>query len=283
MFTDSSNTRNFAAEMLINGREMKVEYRRHWSSSLERDMEYKVYGSEGRGVLVFPSQDQRFYEWEDNGMVDVLAPMIDGGLIHLICCDSIDAETWSNGVNGAHVGYVSEEVKSRYHERIALHERWYSYIVEELIPEVSNGERLIVTGCSMRGYHAGSVFFRRPDLSDTMLSLSGLFNADYFFPQYDDELIYFNSPLDFLNGQHDPSVLLTQYRSKQIICCCGRGAYEGVTSASTRRLQQVLSAAGVDGWFDFWGEDVSHDFYWWRKQAAYFFDKIINKSVAVAA
>lgn len=262
---------------------MNIQYFKHWSNNLQRYMEYKVYGTEGKGVLVFPSQDQRFYEWEDNGMIDVLAPMIDAGKIHLICCDSIDIETWSNGVNGAHVVYVSDEEKGRYHERIELHERWYNYIIGELIPEINHGEELVVTGCSMGGYHAGNVFFRRPDLFSTILSLSGLFHADYFFPQYDDELIYFNSPLDFLAGQHDPSILLNQYRSKQIICCCGQGNYESVTSASTHRLQQVLSAAGVDGWFDFWGKDVSHDFYWWRKQAAYFFDKIINKEFAVAA
>ena len=262
---------------------MNIQYIRHWSNNLERYMEYKVYGKEGKGVLVFPSQDQRFFEWEDNGMIDVLAPMIEAGKIHLICCDSIDKETWSNGVNSDEAVIVSDEEKSRYQERIELHERWYNYITGELIPEVNNGERLIVTGCSMGGYHAGNTFFRRPDLFSTILSFSGLFHADYFFPQYDNELIYFNSPLDFLAGQHDPSILLNQYRSKQIICCCGQGSYEEVTSASTRRLQQVLKDAGVDGWFDFWGNDVNHDFYWWRKQAAYFFDKIINDELAIAA
>lgn len=262
---------------------MEINYYKTYSKNLQREVEYKTYGNEGRGVLVFPSQDQRFYEWEDNGMVEALRPMIEAGLFHLICCDSIDRETWSNGVNGDDVAYVSDEEKSRYHERIALHERWYNYIVDELIPEVSGGEQLIVTGCSMGGYHAGNVFFRRPELFSTLLSLSGLFHADYFFPQYDDELIYFNSPLDFLSGQHDPSILLSQYRSKQIVCCCGQGEYEEVTSASTRRLQEVLANAGVEGWFDFWGKDVSHDFYWWRKQAVYFFDKILNSNFAIAA
>lgn len=113
-------------------------------------MEYKVYGSEGKGVLVFPSQDQRFFEWEDNGMISVLAPMIESGKIHLICCDSIDKETWSNGVNGEGVD-VSNEEKEHYHDRIILHENWYNYIVDELIPEVNGGDELIVTGCLLYG------------------------------------------------------------------------------------------------------------------------------------
>ena len=67
-----------------------------------------------------------------------------------------------------------------------------------------------------------------------------------------------------------------QYKDKLIICCCGQGEHEEITGASTRRLQKVLANAGINGIFDFWGTDVNHDFYWWRKQAVYFFDKIIN-------
>ena len=262
---------------------MQIHYYKGWSDNLQREMEYKTYGHDGRVILVFPSQDQRFYEWEDNGMIDVLAPMIEAGQIRLCCCDSIDIETWSNGVNGEDAE-VSDWEKNRYHERIELHERWFNYIVSELIPEVKaawgNTNDWIVTGCSMGGYHAGNLFFRRPDLFGTLLSFSGLFNADYFFPHYDDALIYQNSPLDFLKGFVEPHLLIEQYRRKQIICCCGQGNYEEITSASNRHLEQTLAGLGVNGWFDFWGSDVNHDFYWWRKQAAYFFGKIFGNDIA---
>lgn len=56
---------------------MNIQYFKHWSNNLNREIEYKIYGTEGQGVLVFPSQDQRFYEWEDNGMISVLSPMIE--------------------------------------------------------------------------------------------------------------------------------------------------------------------------------------------------------------
>lgn len=259
---------------------MQIRYYKSWSENLHREMEYKTYGHEGRVVLVFPSQDQRFYEWEDNGMIDVLAPMIEAGQIRLCCCDSIDRETWSNGTNSENVEEVSELERSHYHERIVLHEHWYDYIVKELIPEVKsvwgNSNDWIVTGCSMGGYHAGNIFFRRPDLFGTLLSLSGLFHASYFFPRYDDALIYQNSPLDYLSRLTEPHLLVDQYRRKQIICCVGQGNYEDITSASTRRLEQTLGRLGVNGWFDFWGTDVDHDFYWWRKQATYFFGKILS-------
>lgn len=250
---------------------MEVKYYKTFSKSLQRDMEYKTYGNAGQGVLAFPSQDQRFYEWEDHGMIDALAPMIEQGEIHLICCDSIDAETWSR-TDGAQ------------HERIELHERWFDYIVNELIPLVrrEDNEQFIVTGCSMGGYHAGNIFFRRPDLFNTLFSMSGLFYADYFFPDYSDELIYRNSPEAFLNDYNDPHVLLSKYRGKKIVLCCGQGQWEGVTQASTGRLGAILDSKGIDAWIDIWGKDVYHDFAWWRKQVTYHFGLLL-KQLRIAA
>ena len=249
---------------------MKIEYHKNWSVNLGREVEYKTYGESGRGVLVFPSQDQRFYEWEDNGMIDVLAPMIESGEFRLICCDSIDVETWS--LTGGD-----------YETRIHRHEHGFDYVVDELVPEVSRGERLIVSGCSMGGYHAGNFFFRRPDLFDGIVSLSGLFHADYFFPEYDNELIFRNSPLDFLAAMSADNLIAEQYKGKTLIFCCGQGNYERVTGGSTSRLRDVVAKFGLDTWFDFWGKDVSHDFYWWRKQAAYFFGKIAENALRYAA
>lgn len=43
---------------------MKVEYYKEYSPCLERDMEYKVYGHAGTPILVFPSQNGRFFDFE---------------------------------------------------------------------------------------------------------------------------------------------------------------------------------------------------------------------------
>lgn len=247
---------------------MEVKYYKTYSNSLQRDMEYKTYGNAGQGVFVFPSQDQRFYEWEDNGIIEVLAPMIESGLIHLICCDSIDAETWS----------LTEGDQQK---RIELHERWFDYITTELIPAVRrDNEQFFVTGCSMGGYHAGNVFFRRPDLFSALFSMSGLFYADYFFPNYSSELIYRNSPEAYIKEFYDPNILLDQYCNKTIVLCCGQGQWEDITCASTQRLGSLLASKGVSSWVDIWGEDVDHDFSWWRKQAVYHFGKLLEQRIA---
>ena len=63
---------------------MKVEYYKEYSPCLERDMEYKVYGHAGTPILVFPSQNGRFFDFENNGMVATVEDLIDNGNIQLL-------------------------------------------------------------------------------------------------------------------------------------------------------------------------------------------------------
>lgn len=243
---------------------MISKHYKHHSAALDRDMEYTVYGDRGRGVLVFPSQNGRYSDYEDFDMVGVLAPRIEAGDIHLVCVDSLDGESWS--------AQGQDE-----HRRIVRHEQWFTYIADELVPAVTRkGETLIVTGCSMGGYHAVNFFFRRPELFDTVLALSGLYNADAFFPGYHDPLVYDNSPLDYLAGMPSDHPYLDIYRKKRIIVCVGQGAWEDELLASTRRLDAMMHEKGIPAWVDYWGYDVSHDWPWWRKQVVYFMDKILG-------
>lgn len=243
---------------------MKTSYQKKYSRNLGREMEYKTYGEQGRPVMVFASQNGRFFDYEDFGMVDVLSPYIESGKIRLICADSIDQESWSDS---------SGDPK----HRIEMQEKWFHYIVDELLPEVRKhtDETFIATGCSMGGYHAGNFFFRRPDLFDTMVALSGLYNADYFFGQYMDQTVYENSPLNFLAGMPDEHPYWDMYRKNKIILCVGQGAWEEDLLSSTRRMDNLLKEKQVPAWVDYWGYDVAHDWDWWRKQAAYFFEKLL--------
>ena len=234
---------------------MEIQYKKHYSRNLNRDMEYKTYGGKGHPVLVFPSQDGRFYDYQDFDMVGTLSQFIDRGQIRLICVDSIDRETWSD-VNGDH------------HQRISLHERWFHYIVDELIPEVRHfsNETFIVTGCSMG----------RPDLFDSLLALSGLYYAGYFFPNYQDSLVYDNSPYDFLQHMPADHPYWDIYRQRRIILCVGQGAWEDDLLESTRQMDTLLKTHGVPAWVDYCGYDSAHDWAWWRKQVYFFIDKLEN-------
>jgi esterase/lipase superfamily enzyme len=43
----------------------------------------------------------------------------------------------------------------------------------------------------------------------------------------------------------------------------------------TRQLEALLRAKAIPAWVDYWGQDVNHDWPWWRKQIVYFLDNIL--------
>lgn len=245
---------------------MTTHYEKHYSHALGREMEYKTYGEEGIPFLVFPSQDGRFFNFEDFGMTAALAPFIESGRIRLVCADGIDRETWS-------------DTSSNEHRRIELHERWFRYITDELLPAVrhADGERFFTTGCSMGAFHAANFFFRRPDLFEGTVALSGFYHARYFFPGYTDPLVYDNSPGDFLRGMPADHPYIGIYQQRRIILCVGQGRWEDELLESTREIDATLREKGIPAWVDYWGYDCDHDWPWWRKQIIYFVEKIVNQ------
>ena len=244
---------------------MPIEkYHKNYSPTLNRDMESIVFGDKGKVCFVIPSQNGRFFDFKNFGMIEPFSPWIEKGDIKLVCIDSIDNETWSD---------ENKNPKNR----IELHERWFQYIIDELVPAfVPKGEKAMVTGCSMGAVHSGILFFRRPDIFNTILALSGLYNAQYFFHEYMDGLVYDNSPVHFLQNMPDNHPWLELYRKSKIIACVGQGAYEDDLLYGTRELDRILTQKNIPHQFDYWGYDVSHDWYWWKKQFSYFLEQIFD-------
>lgn len=241
---------------------MNVSYHKWYSRELNRDMEYKVFGWGGHALLAFPCQDGHFYDYADQGMIHALTPWIEAGKIRVICCDGIDWETWSNfgGDN---------------RWRIERQEKYFHYITDELVPNVvSPGETMMVTGCSMGALHASICFFRRPDIFDTLIAMSGLYHAGYGFPMYSDDLTYANSPQDFIRQMPEDHPWMSLYRQRRIIFTIGQGRWEEDTLWSTREMDTLLKQRGIPAWFDYWGHDCDHDWPVWRRQLPYVMGKI---------
>ncbi|GAB4398265.1 MAG: alpha/beta hydrolase-fold protein [Anaerolineales bacterium] len=244
---------------------MQIEYHQWHSPSLGHNMELKVYGWHGKPLLVFPAQAGRFYDFENFGMIEAISWFIESGKIKVFAVDSIDSQSWANW--HAHPA-----------DRARRHEDYDRYITQEVAPFIhqhcgGSPQKVITTGCSMGGYHAGNFFFRHPDIFDGMICLSGLFQLKMFVGEYMDENIYFNSPLAYLPHLND-DWYLSQYRQSQIIICTGQGAWEDEMRADAHTMKAVLDAKDIPAWVDFWGYDVNHDWPWWRKQLPYFLGQI---------
>lgn len=244
---------------------MNIEYHKWWSDHLNQDMEIKIYGHSGKPVLVFPAQSGRFFEFEDFGMLAAVANFIEEGLFTFYTVDSVDAQSWAN--QGIHPA-----------DRAKRHEQYDLYVQNEVVPFIAHrmpGHKTITTGCSMGGYHAANFFFRHPDTYNGMISLSGLFSLRHFIGDFMDEAAYFNSPLNYLANLNDPWYL-DQYRKSHIIVCVGQGAWEDEMRAEASGLKAILDAKNVTTWIDYWGQDVNHDWPWWRKQLPYYLGKILE-------
>jgi esterase/lipase superfamily enzyme len=233
---------------------MRREERRWFSGNLGHDMDLIVYGHAGQPLICFPSSNGRTRDWEGFGMVDSVADLIEAGRLMMIAVDGIDQQSWTN--KGAPV-----------HLRARRHNDYHHYITEEVVPFVraeSGRQSIWITGCSMGAFHSANFFFRRPDLFDGVIAMSGLYQPSLFVGDYHDDDVYFNSPLRYLPQLGDPWHL-EHYRRSRIVFCVGQGAWEDDAVRDTRELQEVLHRKGVQATFDYWGHDVEHHWYWWQK------------------
>jgi len=240
---------------------MNIEYHKWWSPYLSQDMELKVYGQYGKPMVIFPCQGGRFFESEDFQMIDSIHEFIDCDKVKVFTVDSVDNQSWANW--SAHPA-----------ERALRHEDYDRYITLEVAPFIrqhcgETSQKFIAAGASMGAYHALNFFLRHPDVFDTVISLSGLYQLGMFVGDYMDDTIYFNTPLAYLPNLND-SWYIDQYRQSQIIVCCGQGAWEDAMLADTYTMKRILEEKQIPAWIDIWGQDVNHDWPWWRKMMPYF-------------
>ena len=239
---------------------MQTYYTKWHSPSLDREMEIKVYGHAGRPVLFIPCQDGRFFDFESFKMTDVWAPWIESGQCMVFAIDTMDKESYS--------------ATWEPYWRIRRHEQWMTYIFNEVVPfmQAMANERngwtgtpgCIAFGCSLGATHASNLYFRRPDLFDGLLALSGIFSSEYGFPGYMDELVYANSPVHYLAGMSPDHPYIHQYNQHKGVIVVGQGAWE--MPETTFQLRDIFFQKGINCYVDVWGHDVKHDWDWWYKQ-----------------
>ena len=219
-----------------------------------------AYGHYGRPMLVFPSEQGRAWDFENNGMVDAVADLIDAGRVKLYCVDSADGYSWSD--RSAPI-----EERARRHEQ---YEAWIRSVVAPWIADDCGGTMEIATmGCSLGAYHAVNIALKHAHVFPLAMGFSG--NYDPMAWQAWDEpgdTVYFNNPMAYvanLEGGH-----LDWLRQRlSVLLVVGQGAWEvSPTGAlpSTRAFASLLSTKGIPHELDVWGYDIPHDWPSWRSQ-----------------
>lgn len=229
--------------------------------SIGGDGDLLVYGHWGRPLLVFPSQQGRAWDYENNGMIGALWPLIDAGRLKVYCVDSYDAGSW-------------DRHDLPLEERARRHNDYEDWIVNHIAPwihaDCGGFTEIMTTGCSFGAYHAANLALKRADLFPLAICLSGVYDVSMLGWGERGDAVYFNNPMDYVTQLHGDH--LEWLRSRvSLVLVCGQGQWEDTTGAleSTKAFSGVLASKGIRHEMDLWGHDVPHDWPSWRNQIAH--------------
>jgi len=240
---------------------MRREHHELWAPGIGTAGGVGVYGDWGRPLLAFPSQEGRWWDFEERGMLGSVAWLVEEGRLKVYAVDSFDAGSWHDH------GLPLEE-------RARRHGAYESWILDQVVPfidaDCGGYQEIMLTGPSFGAYHAANFALKRADRFPLALCLSGVYDVSVVGWGERGESVYFNNPMDYvahLHGDH-----LDWLRGRlSLLLVCGQGQWEDTTGAleSTKAFAGLLGHKGIRHELDLWGYDVPHDWPSWRAQIAH--------------
>lgn len=241
---------------------MNREYLHWYSQRLHRDMELLVFGHAGAKVLMFPTRDGRFWEYEQLGIVASMADKLEAGDLQLYCIEGLATETFYG-------------LQRHPAERIRRHEAFEDYILNEVLPlmaERNPHDCIIVHGCSLGAFQAASLVFRHPHLFRKLVAFSGRYDLTMkvesfgdLFDGYYDDTVYFHTPTHFLPGLTCESQL-QKLRQIDIVLVIGDA---DPFLDNNRLLSRLLADKQIDHRLHVWGGRAHRAGAWRRMMPLY--------------
>lgn len=220
-----------------------------------------AFGHYGRPLLAFPSEQGSVFDYEDRGMVESIAHLLEAGRAKLYCIDSFDSSSWCRD---------DLSLESRAHR----HAQYEDYVVEQVVPWIQQDCHgpvdIMTTGCSFGAYHAANFALKRADLFPLALCMSGVYDISQLGGGERGEGFYFNNPMDYVSNLSGDDLAWLRNRVS-LVLVCGQGMWEDTTGAlnSTKAFAGRLADKGLRHEMDLWGHDVPHDWPSWRNQLAH--------------
>ncbi len=212
-------------------------------------MELLVFGHAGARVVVFPTSQGRFFEWEDRGMMDALGEHLERGWVQLYCVDSVDAESW----------YARWKHPA---DRARRQTEYEHYVFDEVVPLSRRNPNpfLMLTGASFGAYHALDMALRHPSRVDRVIGMSGMYDIKEMTGGYSDGEVYFHDPSHYLIHEHDPA-RLDAMRRMDIVLVTGR---DDPHRGNNEHVSGVLWSRGIGNALRLW-DGWAHDWPWWQR------------------
>jgi esterase/lipase superfamily enzyme len=224
-----------------------------FSPSVDREMPIAQYGHYGWALLLIPTAAADFLEYERFQLIDSIAPFIDRGQLKVFSINSLNRESWMN-----------DQMDPRH--KAIRHQQFNRYVFDEVIPHIRNATSwqtpILTCGASFGALHSANLFFKRPDLINGCIAMSGVYDLTEYTKGYFDQDVYFNSPCHYLPNLTDHEVLEQIRRSPHIHILSGSGDHEDPDAS--RRMAGILYDKNIFYELDIWGPDMRHDWPTWR-------------------
>ena len=144
----------------------------------------------------------------------------------------------------------------------------------EVVPFIRNRtslETMIYTcGASFGALHAMNLFYKRPDILNGVIGMSGVYDLTAYTNGFWDEQVYYNSPVHYIPNLEDEWYLKKIRASYHIHIYSGSGNVED--PAASRQLAGILYQKKIGYDLDVWGGDFHHDWPTWRSMLPYIID-----------
>lgn len=212
-------------------------------------MELLVFGHAGARVIVFPTSQGRYFDWENRGLLNTLSRHIDNGWIQVYCVDGVDSESWFN--------YGADA-----HDHTRRHMQYQDYIINEVLPFTKSknaNDFVIATGASFGAYHSASIAVRFPEHFNRVIGMSGVYDVREWTNDYMDDFVAQGSPCEFLERLHDQEHI-EKIRHLEIIIAIGK---EDTLYGNNKWFSELLWQKGIWHAFREW-DGFAHDWPQWH-------------------
>ena len=222
-------------------------------------MPVAVYGHYGFALILIPTAGADYLEYERFQLIDAIRPFIEEGKVKVFSIDSVNLESWMNE-------WIDPVQKMK------RHIQWNDYVFNELVPFIktntSEETPIYTCGASFGSYHSANLFFKRPDLINGCICMSGVYDLTEYTKGFYDDNVYFNSPMHFMPNLADHTVLEQVRKSSHIHLFSGSGEFEDPGSA--QRFADILYRKNI--WYELtiWGPEWRHDWPTWRTALPHF-------------
>lgn len=223
----------------------QITHTDYYSHILGMSLPLEVTGHFGYPIIMFPTSQGSYTQNADFHLNGSISHFTNNGILKLFNIQTIDKYSfYDKGISP--------------YERIRNYEMYVQFLVQEFIPYIQrthNTHRVAVAGASFGGYHAANIAFRFPDLVSHLFCLSGVFNIRNFMDGYQDQLIYFNCPDEFVKNDE-----AWKYKHMHIVLSTSD---RDICLEPTRKMAGILTEKGINHWYDEqkW---IDHDWELWR-------------------